>query len=102
MESYLRTDFQHPSRKRRRFRFLQGETDSNSGARPILCRNSNSHQGSSVIGSTTSRVSCGIFREACQTSGQETKNLALPPVQGIKKMWDYRFRKASGINVNGE
>ena len=27
------------------------------------------------------------------------QNLALPPVQDIQSMWDYRFRKASGTTV---
>ena len=27
------------------------------------------------------------------------QNLALPPVQDIKSMWDYRFRKASGTSL---
>ena len=27
------------------------------------------------------------------------QNLALPPVQDIKTMWDYRFRKASGTTL---
>ena len=34
-----------------------------------------------------------------QTSGQK-QILALPPVQDIKNMWDHRFRKVSGTNVN--
>ena len=91
-----------PSRKRCRSRFPQGEVDSHQQEldpsyvemlNVIRC----------LLDLEVPQVECLVAPSAFSKKPFKQvvrkQNLALPPVQDIRNMWDYRFRKASGTTL---
>ena len=90
-----------PSRKQRRSRSPQGEGDSQQELDPSYVEMLNAIRG--LLDLEVPQVECLVAPSAF--SKKPTKqvvrkqNLALPPVQDIQTMWEYRFRKDSGTTL---
>ena len=90
------------SRKRRRSRSPQGEADSHQQELdPSYVEMLNAIRG--LLDLEIPQVECLVAPSAFSKKPSEQvvtkQNLALPPVQDIKTMWDYRFRKALGTTL---
>ena len=91
-----------PSRKRRRFRSPQDEGDSHQQELdPSYVEMLNAIRG--LLDLEGPQVECLVAPSAFSKKPSKQvvrkQNLALPPVQDIKTMWEYRFRKASGTTL---
>ena len=87
-----------PSRKHCRSRSPQGEGDSHQQELdPSYVEMLNAIRG--LLDLEVPQVECLVAPSAFSKKPKQVvrkQNLALPPVQDIQTMWDYRFRKASG------
>ena len=90
-----------PSRKRSRSRSPQGEADSHQQELdPSYVEMLNAIRG--LLDLEVPQVECLGSPSACSKKPKQVvrkQNLALPPVQDIETMWDYRFIKASGTTL---
>ena len=91
-----------PSRKRRRSRSPQGEGDSHQQELdPSYVEMLNAIR--DLLDLEVPQVECLVAPSAFSKKPPKQvvrkQNLALPPVQDIQTMWDYRFRKASGTTL---
>ena len=95
-------DFNLPSRKHHWSRSPQGEVDSHQQELdPSYVEMLSAIRG--LLDLEVPQVECLValsaFSEKNSKRVLRKQNLALPPVQDIKNMWDYRFRKASGTTL---
>ena len=91
-----------PARKRHRSRSPQGEADTHQQELdPSYVEMLNAIRG--LLDLEVPQVECLVAPSAFSKKPSKQvvrkQNLALPPVQDIQSMWDYRFRKASGTTV---
>ena len=91
-----------PARKHHRSRSPQGEADIHQQELdPSYVEMMNAIRG--LLDLEVPQVECleapSAFSKKPSKQVVRKKNLALPPVQDIQSMWDYRFRKASGTTV---
>ena len=91
-----------PARKRHRSRSPQGEADIHQQELdPSYVEMLNAIRG--LLDLEVPQVECLVVPSAFSKKPSKQvvrkQNLALPPVQDIQSMWDYRFRKASGTTV---
>ena len=91
-----------PASKRHRSKSPQGGADSHSQELdPSYVEMLNAIRG--LLDLEVPQVECLVAPSAFSKKPSQQvvrkQNLALPPVQDIQSMWDYRFRKASGTTV---
>ena len=91
-----------PASKRHRSKSPQGDADSHSQELdPSYVEMLNAIRG--LLDLEVPQVECLVAPSAFSKKPSKQvvrkQNLALPPVQDIQSMWDYRFRKASGTSV---
>ena len=91
-----------PATKRHRSRSPQGDTDTHSQELdPSYVEMLNAIR--NLLDLELPQVECLVAPSAFSKKPSKQvvrkQNLALPPVQDIQSMWDYRFRKASGTTV---
>ena len=91
-----------PASKRHRSKSPQGDADSHSQELdPSYVEMLNAIRG--LLDLEVPQVECLVAPSAFSKKPSKQvvrkQNLALPPVQDIQSMWDYRFRKASGTTV---
>ena len=104
-ESELSDDSHLPSRKRHRFRSPQDDTDSqHKKLDPSYVEMLTAIRG--LLDPEVPQVECVVATSAFSKKPSKCfvrkQNLALHPVQDIKNIWDYRFRKASGTTLKEE
>ena len=89
-----------PSRKRRRSRSPQGEGDSHQQELdPSYVEMLYAIRGLLEVPQVECLVAPSAFSKKPPKQVVRQQNLALPPVQDIQAMWEYRFRKASGTTL---
>ena len=91
-----------PARKRHRSRSPQGEADTHQQQLdPSYVEMLNAIRG--LLDLEAPQIECLVAPSAFSKKPSKQvvrkQNLALPPVQDIQSMWDYRFRKVSGTTV---